>query len=231
MKTLYLCGAGNLEGIRLALTINQKEKRWDRIFLLDDNPAKHGQSILEVEVAGPFEMLQQAAPASAEVANLVTRTTAGRWSARRKILAYDLPFATLVSPDVDMSGVAFGKDIIVYQAAIVGPGVSMDEGSVIWMAAAVGHGSRLGPCCVVAPHAVVNARVQLGEGAYVGANATILPDVKVGPWATIAAGSVALRAVPAGATVMGVPGRVIWTHNPELKLRAFRSSAPGFVTK
>ncbi len=210
MTTLYLCGAGNCEGVRLALSINQKQARWDRIILLDDDPAKHGQSILGVEIAGPFGMLEQANPECSEVANLVTRTPVKRWSARRRIEAHNLPFATLVHPSVDIDGVAFGQDVTVYQNAIVSPRVTVEEGSVIWMGAAVGQESRLGRCCIVGPHAVISGRVQLEDGVYVGTNATILPELKVGPWATIAAGSVAMQHVPAGATVLGVPGKVVW---------------------
>lgn len=219
MKTLYLCGAGNTEGVRLALRVNQAENRWDRIILLDDDPRKHGQLILGVEIAGSFALLDQLDPASNEVANLVSRSAAKRWSSRRKIEDYGLPFASLISPTVDLAEVELSEEVTIYQNATVSPQVTMDEGAVIWMGAAVGQECRLGRCCVVGPHAVVNGRVELEEGVYVGTNATILPEVKVGPWATVGAGSVAFQDVPAGATVLGVPGKIILTLNKKLKLR------------
>ena len=60
MRTLYLCGAGNQEGIRLALVVNRAQANWARIVLLDDDPNKQGQSILGVEIIGPFHLLAQA---------------------------------------------------------------------------------------------------------------------------------------------------------------------------
>jgi sugar O-acyltransferase (sialic acid O-acetyltransferase NeuD family) len=222
VTTLYLCGAGNSEGVRLALTINQKQARWDHIVILDDDPAKHGQAILGVEIAGPFRMLEQASAASAEAANLVARTTAKRWAARCKIEDYSLPFATLINPGVDITGAKLGQEIIAYQNATVGPQVSLGDASVVFMGGVVGHGSQLGRCCIVAPNAVINARARLGDGVYVGSNATVLPEVKVGPWATIGAGTVVTRDVPAGATVMGVPGKIILTLDLKLKMGAFR---------
>lgn len=209
MTTLYLCGAGNVEGIRLAVVVNQAQKRWERIVILDDDPAKHGRSILGVEVAGPFSMLGRAERASSEISNLVTRTTARRQSALNKIQAYGLPFASLIHPSVDMTGVEFHGDITVYQNVSFCAAALVEPGSVVLTGAVVGHGCRMGRGCVVAPGAVINARVELGEGVYLGTNASILPDLKVGPWATIGANSAVIQNVPAGATVMGVPAQVV----------------------
>ena len=209
MTTLYLCGAGNPEGIRLALTINQVQSRWDRIIILDDDPSKHGQSILGVEIVGSFNILERADPVSDEVSNMVARTTKRRQSALRKIQTYGLPFATLIDPGVDTTGVTFERGITAYRNALFCANASVDEASVVFMGAIVGHGSRLGRCCVVAPGAVINARVELGEGVYIGTNASILPDLKIGPWATVGANSAVVQDVPTGATVMGVPAQLL----------------------
>jgi sugar O-acyltransferase (sialic acid O-acetyltransferase NeuD family) len=221
MSTLYLCGAGNSEGVRLAQTINQQQARWERIVLLDDDPNKHGQTILGVEIAGGFALLEQADADADEIVNLVARTTVKRWAARCKLAEYSLPFATLVSAGIDTTGAEFGHDLIVYHNATVGPLVSLGAGTVVFMGGVVGHGSKLGRGCVVAPNAVINARVQLGDGVYVGSNATILPEVKIGDWVTIGAGTVVTHHVPAGATVMGVPSKTVLTLGLKLKMGAF----------
>ena len=56
---------------------------------------------------------------------------------------------------------------------------------------------------------------KIRSGAMIGAGAKILGNIEVGACARIAAGSVVLRAVPANATVAGVPARVISTTNAE----------------
>ena len=215
VKTLYLCGAGNTEAIRLAITINQQQSRWDRIVILDDDGSLHGQSILGLEIVGSFSKLQEADPDESEVANLVARTTPKRCAALKKIRTYKLPFASLVHENVDTSWVELGQDILVYQNAIIGALARVEDASVVLMAAVVGHGCHVGRCCVVAPNAVINARVEIGDGVYVGTNASILPDVKIGPWATIGANSVVMRNVPAGTTVMGIPAKTVWKTKPE----------------
>jgi acetyltransferase-like isoleucine patch superfamily enzyme len=52
-------------------------------------------------------------------------------------------------------------------------------------------------------------RVEIGRDVLIGANATVLPGVRIGDGAVVAAGSVVTRDVPPGATVAGVPARVI----------------------
>jgi serine O-acetyltransferase len=49
----------------------------------------------------------------------------------------------------------------------------------------------------------------LGDDVYVGTGATLVGKIKVGNGAKIAANTLVIANVPAGATVMGVPGRVI----------------------
>jgi acetyltransferase-like isoleucine patch superfamily enzyme len=208
LDTLYLCGAGNAEGIRLALQINRAAKRWRRIVLLDDDGGKLGKECLGLAVAGGFDRLESADPAKDEVLNLVTRTTDGRARARERIAAYGIPFASAIHPGVDDFGVALEQEVTVYANASLGAGAALARSCVVLTGAVVGHGSSLGAGCVVAPNAVINARVVLGERVYVGSNASILPDLRIGAGATIAANSLVIDDVPAGATALGVPAAV-----------------------
>ncbi|MBK9387998.1 MAG: hypothetical protein IPN34_24535 [Planctomycetes bacterium] len=208
MSTLFLCGAGNSEGVRLALRVQAHEHRWERIVLLDDDASKHGRSILGVEIAGPLALLD-AVPRDAEVQNLVARTTRKRRAVAERLASYGLAPARLVHPAIDTEGVELCNDVVIYEHAVLGPEVAIGAGSVVFMGGVVGHESQVGAGCVIASNAVLNARVELGEGVYVGTNATILPEVRVGAWATIGAGAVICDHVPAGATVCSEPVEVV----------------------
>ena len=131
-STLYLCGAGNSEGVRLALTVNYRTPQWDRILLLDDDPTKTGGELCGVEIAGGFDLLAGANPATDRVANLVARTTRGRRGAREKIASFGIPFASMIDADVNSAGVDLkDDDTIVYHHATLGPEVVIDGGSVV----------------------------------------------------------------------------------------------------
>ncbi len=209
MSTLYLCGVGNGEGIRLALQVNQRQQRWQQVLLLDDDASKHGTERMGLRVVGGFDKLGQANPATDQVVNLVTRTTAGRAKARARIASFGIPFASLVHPDVDLLGVTLGEEVTVYAGAYLGAEARLARSSVALVGAIIGHGAQLQEGVVVAPNAVINARVKIGAQAYVGANATVLPDLEVGAGATIAANTLVLTDVPAGATALGVPATLM----------------------
>ena len=49
----------------------------------------------------------------------------------------------------------------------------------------------------------------IGSGVVIGSNAVILGNVSVGDGAKVGSGSVVIEPVPAGATVVGVPGRIV----------------------
>lgn len=222
-RTLYLCGAGNSEGVRLALTVNRNTQRWERIVLLDDDPAKHGIEILGVRIAGGLDTLGEADAQSDEVVNLVARTTDRRWMVRNRIERFGIPFAALIHPLVETDGASLPPDVLAYRNSTIGSLSSMGTGSVAFMGAIVGHGATLGNGCIVAPNGVINARVRVGDGVYVGSNASILPELSIGDWTTIAANTVVTQDIPAGSTVLGVPGKVVLTLEMKLRMRAFRN--------
>jgi serine O-acetyltransferase len=89
-----------------------------------------------------------------------------------------------------------GMGVVIGETAVVGADVTMYQGVTLG-----GTGKEAGK-----RHPTVGDRVLLSAGAIVLGNITIGDDAKIG------AGTVLLRSVPAGATVVGVPGRVVAVH-------------------
>jgi serine O-acetyltransferase len=65
----------------------------------------------------------------------------------------------------------------------------------------------------------------------VGSNACILGSIEVGPGARVGSGSVVIKAVPANATVVGVPARVIVPANARFDAALDHANLPDPVSE
>ncbi|RMH69332.1 MAG: serine O-acetyltransferase [Actinomyces sp.] len=108
--------------------------------------------------------------------------------------------------------------IEIHPGAEVGAGVFIDHG----MGVVVGETSVIGDDCTLY-HGVtlggtswrkVKRHPTLGNGVVVGAGAKLLGPIVVGDDARVGANSVVVRDVPAGATVVGVPARLVQERTP-----------------
>lgn len=107
----------------------------------------------------------------------------------------------------------FFTGIEIHPGATLGRRVFIDHGMgiVIGETAVVGNGCLLykGVNLGGVSLARTKRHPTLGENVVVGANACILGAIEIGDGARVGSGSVVVRAVPPGATVVGVPARVI----------------------
>jgi serine O-acetyltransferase len=103
--------------------------------------------------------------------------------------------------------------IEIHPGAYIGRRVVIDHG----MGIVIGETAEVGDGCLLYKGVVLGGtslsrtkrHPTLGAGVVVGSNACILGAIEVGERARIGSGSVVVRPVPAEATVVGVPARVI----------------------
>jgi serine O-acetyltransferase len=86
-----------------------------------------------------------------------------------------------------------GSGVVIGETAEIGDDVLMYQGAVLGGTSSE-HNKR---------------HPSVGDGAVIGANAIVLGDITVGPGAKVGSGSVVVESVPTGATVVGIPGRVV----------------------
>jgi acetyltransferase-like isoleucine patch superfamily enzyme len=134
-------------------------------------------------------------------------------------------------------GFQTGHGALIRECNEIGDNVSIGSGSIVEHHVRIGNGVRLHSHvfvpefsvledeCWLGPNVVLtNARYprsprakdelvgpHIERGAKLGANVTVLPGIRIGRDALIGAGAVVTKDVPAGAVVVGNPGRVINT--------------------
>lgn len=107
----------------------------------------------------------------------------------------------------------FFTNIEIHPGATIGRRFFIDHGAGV----VIGETSEIGDDVLMYQGAVLGGTTlrkgkrhpTLGNGVVVGAGAILLGAITIGDRARIGAGSVVIRSVPAEATVVGVPGRVV----------------------
>ncbi|OHB73199.1 MAG: serine O-acetyltransferase [Planctomycetes bacterium RBG_16_41_13] len=107
----------------------------------------------------------------------------------------------------------FLTGIEIHPAAQIGRGVFIDHG----MGVVIGETATVGDGCLIYKGVVLGGtsfekkkrHPTLGKKVIVGSNACVLGNISIGDNVRIGSGSVVIKDVPADATVVGVPGRII----------------------
>ena len=102
----------------------------------------------------------------------------------------DIPYSC------DTSGVYFAHKAF---GGVVNPGTTFGEGTYIQ------HGVTIGERDDSNDHAAP----KIGRNVYIGAHAMVIGNVTIGDGVKIGAGAVVLKDVPAGATAVGIPAKII----------------------
>jgi serine O-acetyltransferase len=109
--------------------------------------------------------------------------------------------------------------IEIHPGAKIGKRLFIDHG----MGVVIGETTEIGDDCLIYKGVVLGGTTlekkkrhpTLGNRVIVGSNSTVLGAITVGDGARIGSGSVVVKPVPNGATVVGVPGRIVESVTPE----------------
>ncbi len=96
----------------------------------------------------------------------------------------------------------------------------------------INPGAVLGQNCDLAHRITIGASAMgrqgipvVGDSVYIGTGAVLVGKIKVGNGAKIAANTLVMTNVPDGATVMGVPGRIVMRSQPQSGTASFQDTA------
>lgn len=209
MKRLFIVGAGGFgrEVCGWARQCADYGRRWILGGFLDDDP----NCLDGYQTAVPWMgRVQDHQPVEEEE----FLCAVGRPTARRELCtlleARGARFANLIHPTVIIGDeVTLGNGVLLCPRVVLTTNIVISDHVSINLGSAVGHDARIGKWCQISSYCDITGKVVLGEEVFLGSRASILPGIQVGRGATVGAGSIVLRSVPEGATVFGIPARVL----------------------
>lgn len=118
--------------------------------------------------------------------------------------------ATIVHPSAVVSPEAkIGHGSVIAPGAIVNIAVEAGAGVIVNTGASVDHDCRLGDGVHVCPGGRLAGDVTVGRASWIGIGAVVRQGIRIGAGVTVGAGAAVVSDIEDGATVAGVPARVL----------------------
>lgn len=210
LEEVYIIGAGGHGKV----VVRAAQLRGHRVVaVFDDDPARIGQTLCGVPIVSTICSLRSHPPRPALIA-------IGNNARRMELAAtLDLPWLTLLhlSSIVDSSA-KIGWGAVVFAGAVVQVDAIVGDHAIVNDNATVEHDCVVGAGAHVSCNACLTGEVRVGNGALIGAGAVVLPRIEIGDFAIVGAGAVVTADVPAHATVVGNPARLLRSSQKQLRV-------------
>lgn len=105
-------------------------------------------------------------------------------------------------------GTAIMANVVVNIDSEIGKHVILNTGCT------VDHDCIIEDYVHLSPGVNLESNVHVGEGAHLKVGVSVIAGIKIGAWSTIGAGAAVVDPIPPYSTAVGVPARVIKTHEP-----------------
>jgi sugar O-acyltransferase (sialic acid O-acetyltransferase NeuD family) len=177
----------------------------------EHNPALINTELLGVPVICNDGELKRYPPESVTLVNglgAVMDTSLRREVFKRlKMLGY--AFSQVIHPSAVISvNARLAEGVQVMAGAVIQPGATIAENTLINTRTSVDHDCQIGSHVHLAPGVTLCGSVEVGDSVHVGSGATVIQGIIIGPQSLVGAGTLVRENVPAGSTVIGVPGRI-----------------------
>lgn len=212
MKSLILFPFnGNArESLAVVEAINQKNKEWDVVGFIDDNPDTYKKSFGGVRVIGGRDVLET-------FNNSYILAVPGRpenFRNRQRIIeGMNIPenrFASLIHPTCAIGPeVSIGKNVLIMAHVTLTAGVTIGDHVVILSGTVIAHEAEVRNFCLIGSNVVISGGVTVEPKCYIGSGSKVIQEITIGTGAMIGMGSVVIRDVLPGSTVAGCPAKRI----------------------
>jgi UDP-perosamine 4-acetyltransferase len=123
-----------------------------------------------------------------------------------------------IHPPASVSAAAaLGENVVIAAQATVCTEARLADCVIVNTSAVVDHECDVAEAVHVCPGAHLAGRVRVGAAAFIGLGANVIQCMTIGEHAVVGAGAVVIEDVPAYATAVGVPARVIKSTAPAVE--------------
>lgn len=204
---ILILGAGG-HG-KVVLDILRAAKEHNPVGFIDADRSLTGTTVNDLPVLGAPNVLSKLR-GKARGAIVAIGDNHTRRSYAAMVREHGLEPANAIHPSAVVSPSArVGRNVVICAGAVVCVDATIADSVIVNTSGVVDHECEVGEAVHVCPGALLAGRVRVGAEALIGMGAKVIQCLSIGEGATIGAGAVVIEDIPAGATAVGVPARVI----------------------
>ena len=211
---IVIVGAGG-HG-KVVLDILRRDPDVKVIGFVDDDKTSHGKIIDGIPVLGGLSSLPELIPLyKMDGATIAIGDNIVRARLFDKMKELGLKPQRAIHPDALIArDVEIGEGVVIAAGVAISVGTRIGNNVIINTGVVIDHDNIIEDHTHISPGVNLAGRVTVGKYTQVGLGATVVEDLTIGGNTTIGAGAVVLSDVPANATAVGVPARVIKHKKP-----------------
>jgi len=177
---------------------------------LDADVSLHHRRVDGCEVLGDLSLLPELKHRGVQGAIVAIGDNGVRRQYAELIAQQGLKLVNAIHPSANLAGnVTLGCNVVIAAGALVCAHCQIGNSAILNTGCVVDHESLIANAVHICPGVKIAGRVIVEAGAFVGIGATVIQNLRIGRDAVVGAGAVVLNDVPASATVVGVPARIL----------------------
>lgn len=206
-EKVVVVGAGGF-GRELAWLVSRLDG-YEVVGFVDDNESIQGSTVNGYPILGTIDWLvEQQEPYAVGMGIGIPRIKA---KVVERLRGHDqLTFPAFIAPTAQVGPeVAIGEGVVITDGCTVTCNIRLGDFVMLNLHVTVGHDCDLGDFVTVSPGGNLSGFTTVGRATDIGTNAVVIPGKTIGENSVIGAAACVTSDIPANATAVGIPAKVI----------------------